>query len=77
MSCSMVTTLWFEPWLPRAFECKTTQATYGHETGSWYFENAYGKEGGRLYTTAMCAMTLEIYYRFSPIYQQADVPFEL
>ena len=54
-----------------------TQATYGHETGSWYFENAYGKEGGRLYTTAMCAMTLEIYYRFSPIYQQADVPFEL
>jgi hypothetical protein len=54
-----------------------TQSTEGHESGSWYFENAYGKEGGRLYTTAMCAMTLEVYYRFSPIYQQADIPFEL
>ena len=54
-----------------------TQAQKGHEAGSWYFENVYGKEGGRVYTTAMCAMTLEIYYRFSPLYQQSDVPFEL
>lgn len=54
-----------------------TQATGGHEAGSWYFDNPYGKEGGRLYTTAMAAMTLEVYYRFSPLYQQADEPFEL
>lgn len=54
-----------------------TQAASGHERGSWYFENPYGREGGRLYTTAMCTMTLEVYYRFSPLYQQADVPFEL
>jgi hypothetical protein len=54
-----------------------TQSQSGHETGSWYFENVYGREGGRLYTTAMCAMTLEVYYRFSPLYQQAEVPFEL
>ncbi len=54
-----------------------TQTTEGHETGSWYFDNQYGKEGGRVYTTAMCAMTLEVYYRFSPLYQQADRPFEL
>ncbi|MCA9133471.1 MAG: terpene cyclase/mutase family protein [Planctomycetales bacterium] len=53
------------------------QARTGHEAGSWYFDNPYGKEGGRLYTTAMCAMTLEVYYRYSPIYQQADVVFEL
>lgn len=54
-----------------------SQAKYGHEKGSWYFDNPYGKEGGRLYTTAMCAMTLEVYYRFSPLYQQSDQPFEL
>jgi Prenyltransferase and squalene oxidase repeat len=54
-----------------------TQNQSGHEAGSWYFEDQYAKEGGRLYTTAMCAMTLEVYYRFSPLYQQADRPFEL
>jgi hypothetical protein len=54
-----------------------TQSKSGHEAGSWFFDNAYGREGGRLYTTAMCAMTLEVYYRFSPLYQQTDVSFEL
>ncbi len=54
-----------------------TQSQSGHEVGSWFFEDQYAKEGGRLYTTAMCAMTLEVYYRFSPLYQQADRPFEL
>ncbi len=55
----------------------STQATSGHEAGSWYFDDHFGKEGGRLYTTAMAAMTLEVYYRFNPLYQQADRPFEL
>jgi hypothetical protein len=54
-----------------------TQSQQGHEAGSWYFENHFGKEGGRLYTTAMAAMTLEVYYRYSPLYQQTDQPFEL
>ncbi|MEM8734088.1 MAG: prenyltransferase/squalene oxidase repeat-containing protein [Planctomycetota bacterium] len=54
-----------------------TQSRTGHEAGSWYFDNPYGKEGGRLYTTAMAAMTLEVYYRYSPLYQQVDVSFEL
>ncbi|MEM7474776.1 MAG: prenyltransferase/squalene oxidase repeat-containing protein [Planctomycetota bacterium] len=54
-----------------------SQAKMGHARGSWYFENAYGKEGGRLYTTAMCAMTLEVYYRYSPLYRQTDIDFEL
>ena len=53
-----------------------TQRRSGHETGSWYFENSFGKEGGRLYTTAMSAMTLEVYYRFQPLYQQAEKNFE-
>ncbi len=54
-----------------------TQAKTGHTAGSWFFEDPYGREGGRVYTTAMSAMTLEVYYRFAPIYQQADVKFEL
>ncbi len=54
-----------------------TQNQSGHMAGSWYFDDPYGLEGGRLYTTAMCAMTLEIYYRFAPIYQQSDIKFEL
>lgn len=54
-----------------------TQAQQGHERGSWYFEDQFGRVGGRLYTTAMAAMTLEVYYRFSPLYQQTDQPFEL
>lgn len=69
--------VWRE-WHPRVREYLiNTQATEGHEAGSWYFENPYGREGGRLYTTAMAAMTLEIYYRYAPLYQQVEVPFEL
>ncbi|QDV22778.1 prenyltransferase/squalene oxidase repeat-containing protein [Aureliella helgolandensis] len=68
----------WERWNPRVRDYLVrSQANYGHEAGSWYFDNPYGKEGGRLYTTAMCAMTLEVYYRFSPLYQQSDQPFEL
>ena len=54
-----------------------SQAQAGHQAGSWYFDDPYGREGGRLYTTAMAAMTLEVYYRFAPLYQQTDLKFEL
>lgn len=54
-----------------------TQSQTDHEAGSWYFDNAYSEVGGRLYTTAMCAMTLEVYYRFAPLYMQSDKPFQL
>lgn len=49
-----------------------TQATKGHEAGSWHFADKNGDVGGRLYTTAMCAMTLEVYYRYLPLYQTRD-----
>jgi hypothetical protein len=69
---------YWEEWNPKIREhLVNTQVHQGHEAGSWYFDNPFGKEGGRVYTTAMCAMTLEVYYRFSPLYQQTDQPFEL
>lgn len=68
----------WEQWNPRMREhLIKTQMRQGHEAGSWYFDNPYGQEGGRLYTTAMAAMTLEVYYRFAPLYQQTEIDFEL
>lgn len=46
----------------------TTQSTSGHEAGSWFFPDQHGSVGGRLYTTAMCIMILEVYYRYMPLY---------
>jgi hypothetical protein len=49
-----------------------TQATEGHEKGSWHFKDKWGDVGGRLYTTAMSAMILEIYYRYLPLYREIE-----
>ena len=49
-----------------------TQAKKGHEAGSWHFADPWGDIGGRLYTTAMCAMTLEVFYRYMPLYEKVD-----
>ena len=48
-----------------------SQSKQGHELGSWYFEGSdYGSSpGGRLYCTALSAMTLEVYYRHMPLYR--------
>jgi hypothetical protein len=50
-----------------------SQATDGHEAGSWYFDESHASHGGRLYTTAMATMTLEVYYRYMPLYQESFV----
>ena len=49
----------------------TRNRAHGHERGSWYFGgDPHNEQGGRLYCTAMCAMTLEVYYRHLPIYRK-------
>lgn len=45
-----------------------SQEVAGHQAGSWNFRDEHGAVGGRLYTTAMAAMTLEVYYRYSPLF---------
>lgn len=50
-----------------------TQETNGRDAGSWFFtepEKTNNQIGGRLYTTALAVMILEVYYRYLPIYQE-------
>ncbi len=50
------------------------QAKTGNENGSWFFKGDPGaEEGGRLYCTAMAVMTLEVYYRYMPLYRSKSV----
>jgi hypothetical protein len=53
-----------------------TQAKNGHETGSWGGRDHYQGEGGRLYTTSLSIMTLEVYYRHMPLYRDDAVKNE-
>jgi hypothetical protein len=56
-----------------------TQATKGHEAGSWYdgVDGGHGAHvAGRLYCTALATMTLEVYYRHLPIYRNQSVDEE-
>ena len=47
-----------------------TQASEGHEAGSWYVPDKgwCNESGGRLLATVMAALTLEVYYRHPPLY---------
>ncbi len=51
----------------------STQSKEGHENGSWYFVDSHGDKGGRLYNTAMAILTLEVYYRYLPLYSNRAV----
>lgn len=43
------------------------QRTDGQFAGSWDTDTVWGGYGGRVYTTALAAMCLEVYYRYLPI----------
>ena len=47
-----------------------TQEKSGHKTGSWSPQGTdQGHRGGRLYSTSMALMTLQVYYRHLPMYR--------
>jgi hypothetical protein len=45
-----------------------TQETTGELAGSWAPDRVWGGYGGRVYSTALAAMCLEVYYRYLPLY---------
>ena len=47
-----------------------SQRKNDHAAGSWDVADSHGKSGGRLYMTCLCVMTLEVYYRHLPLYQE-------
>ena len=65
----------WDPWNRKLRELViTSQDRDGHAEGSWYFESPPASAaGGRLYSTAMAAMILEVYYRFMPLYGEEAV----
>lgn len=50
-----------------------TQSTVGHTAGSWSHHDHFGREGGRLYVTALSICTLEVYYRHLPLYRKTAI----
>ena len=62
----------WEQWNPRMrdYLIQTQDQSGTHRTGSWFFRDQHGIVGGRLYTTAMAVMTLEVYYRYMPLYEK-------
>ena len=48
------------------------QITEGPVAGSWDPKGPWGRYGGRLYSTALATLTLEVYYRLLPLYQMND-----
>jgi formylglycine-generating enzyme required for sulfatase activity/beta-lactamase regulating signal transducer with metallopeptidase domain len=46
-----------------------SQASEGHERGSWMFESPHSNYGGRLYCTSITLMRMEIWYRHLSIYR--------
>ncbi len=50
----------------------SSQITPGPAAGSWAPQGPHSYEGGQIYETALCLLTLEIYYRHLPIYRDLE-----
>ncbi len=66
-----------EPWLRWNKRMRdmliASQSKAHHESGSWFFAGNHGEIGGRVYNTCMAIMTLEVYYRYMPLYEKKAV----
>ena len=50
------------------------QVKGGTDHGSWKPDGMWSGYGGRVYSTAMATLSLEVYYRYLPIYEVAYAP---
>ncbi len=48
----------------------------GPFAGSWDPDGPWGRYGGRIYSTALATLTLEVYYRLLPLYRMNDAAGE-
>ena len=46
----------------------SNQRTAGRSAGSWDAQGRWAEVAGRVYQTAICTLTLEVYYRYLPLY---------
>ncbi len=46
------------------------QNRQGEEAGSWPANGLWGGYGGKVYSTAMATLNLEVYYRYLPVFQE-------
>ena len=49
------------------------QERNGDDAGSFSPDTVWGSYGGRVYSTAMATLCLEVYYRYLPVYEQPPV----
>ncbi len=54
-------------------ELLAAQQRSGPHVGSWKPDTIWGTYGGRVYSTAMATLSLEVYYRYLPLYRAAEV----
>jgi hypothetical protein len=67
---------YFETWNPLMREkLIRLQEKEGHKSGSWSAAGTdHGNAGGRIYTTSLATLTLEVYYRYMPLYRRTETP---
>jgi hypothetical protein len=49
------------------------QADNGQDAGSWDPECIWGGYGGRVYSTALSTLCLEVYYRYAPLASRSEL----
>ena len=52
-------------------ELVSSQRQSGPMAGSWDPDTVWGGHGGRVFTTSLATLCLEVYYRFLPLYVEA------